>query len=77
MPPKIYAIKVIKITERFHGVNSDTLFSFYKNILFFSEPEIFLNSRPMFGDFPLTPTPKYMIKLLLLTCYFISQNFIL
>ena len=28
-------------------------------IPFFSEPEIFLNSRPIFGDFPLTPTPKY------------------
>ena len=32
---------------------------FYKNTLIFSEPEIFLNLRPVLGDFPL-PLPPNM-----------------
>ena len=36
---------------------------FYKNTLIFSDPEIFLNSRPIFGDCPLTLLPNICLNL--------------
>ena len=43
---------------------------FYKNTINFSEPQIFLNSKPLFDDFPAIPTLNYMLKMLLLICPF-------
>ena len=43
---------------------------FYKNTINFSEPQIFLNSKQLFDDFPAIPTPNYMLKMLLLICPF-------
>ena len=47
-----------------------TYFFFYKNTINFSKPQIFLNSKPLFDDFPAIPTPNYMLKMLLLICPF-------